>query len=345
MNIVRECFKDVEARRKDIVQADLALTSAKKSEREALVELKRVLLIYLPNLVLRDIENVLSEVYWEDRSFGQVAKDVYYDLFRSSKFVPQARKLPAHCRCGSVFDVTANNWTAVPPQCVSIHQIVGNDAALQLNQTCGGCLAEKDKVRKSTKVQTDTSSTNKNEPIAIQTSYRGYRFRSRLEARWAVFFDYLKSSWEYEKEGVLLPCGPYLPDFWFPDPDGVGPIWVETKPNIVIGRDMIAERVGVLQQKQLEENLKCSELSVATSDRVVMLSGMPDECEVRVWSAGVLIGQGVLGENAVGIDFGVRNFSCGLRVPTEVSRPFMKMACSAAKSARFEHGESPECKS
>ncbi len=24
---------------------------------------------------------------------------------------------------------------------------------------------------------------------AIQTKYRGYHFRSRLEARWAVFFD------------------------------------------------------------------------------------------------------------------------------------------------------------
>jgi len=24
---------------------------------------------------------------------------------------------------------------------------------------------------------------------AIETQYRGYRFRSRLEARWAVFFD------------------------------------------------------------------------------------------------------------------------------------------------------------
>lgn len=26
---------------------------------------------------------------------------------------------------------------------------------------------------------------------AIETRYKGYRFRSRLEARWAVFFDAL----------------------------------------------------------------------------------------------------------------------------------------------------------
>lgn len=47
----------------------------------------------------------------------------------------------------------------------------------------------------------------------IETSYRGYRFRSRLEARWAVFFDTLGVPWEYEAEGYHTPAGPYLPDF------------------------------------------------------------------------------------------------------------------------------------
>ncbi len=36
---------------------------------------------------------------------------------------------------------------------------------------------------------------------AIETRYKGYRFRSRLEARWAVYFDTLGWKWEYEKEG------------------------------------------------------------------------------------------------------------------------------------------------
>lgn len=52
---------------------------------------------------------------------------------------------------------------------------------------------------------------------AIETRYKGYRFRSRLEARWAVFFDALGFRWEYEAEGFALPSGPYLPDFWLPD--------------------------------------------------------------------------------------------------------------------------------
>ena len=39
---------------------------------------------------------------------------------------------------------------------------------------------------------------------AIETEYKGYRFRSRLEARWAVFFDALGLKWDYEPEGFDL---------------------------------------------------------------------------------------------------------------------------------------------
>lgn len=51
---------------------------------------------------------------------------------------------------------------------------------------------------------------------AIETRYDGYRFRSRLESRWAVFFNTLDLPYEYEPEGFHLPTGPYLPDFWLP---------------------------------------------------------------------------------------------------------------------------------
>lgn len=48
----------------------------------------------------------------------------------------------------------------------------------------------------------------------IETVYNGYRFRSRLEARWAVFFDAMGIEYEYEPEGYVLPDGSkYLPDF------------------------------------------------------------------------------------------------------------------------------------
>lgn len=52
---------------------------------------------------------------------------------------------------------------------------------------------------------------------AIQTKYKGYTFRSRLEARWAVFLDALRIRWQYESEGYVLSDGrTYLPDFWLP---------------------------------------------------------------------------------------------------------------------------------
>lgn len=48
----------------------------------------------------------------------------------------------------------------------------------------------------------------------IETIYNSYRFRSRLEARWAVFFNALGVEFEYEPEGFVLPSGKYyLPDF------------------------------------------------------------------------------------------------------------------------------------
>lgn len=56
---------------------------------------------------------------------------------------------------------------------------------------------------------------------AIETVYNGYRFRSRLEARWAVFFDSAGIKYLYEPEGfeIETPDGAirYLPDFYFPN--------------------------------------------------------------------------------------------------------------------------------
>ena len=51
---------------------------------------------------------------------------------------------------------------------------------------------------------------------AIETEYRGYRFRSRLEARWAVFFDEAGIEWVYEPQGFDVNGRYYLPDFYLP---------------------------------------------------------------------------------------------------------------------------------
>lgn len=61
----------------------------------------------------------------------------------------------------------------------------------------------------------------------IETRYAGCRFRSRLEARWAVFFDVLGIRWQYEPQGFHVGPRrrPYLPDFHLP---ALG-WWIEVK--------------------------------------------------------------------------------------------------------------------
>lgn len=66
---------------------------------------------------------------------------------------------------------------------------------------------------------------------AIDTVYNGYKFRSRLEARWAVFFGNMKLEYEYESEGYELDSGlRYLPDFYLPLLD----VYVEIKPQAIL---------------------------------------------------------------------------------------------------------------
>lgn len=72
---------------------------------------------------------------------------------------------------------------------------------------------------------------------AIETEYDGYRFRSRLEARWAIVWNELGIDYLYEPEGLKVPIRyrtqwypraavlRYLPDFQLPD---LG-LWAEVK--------------------------------------------------------------------------------------------------------------------
>ena len=82
---------------------------------------------------------------------------------------------------------------------------------------------------------------------AIETHWRGYRFRSRTEARWAVLFASAKIAFDYEPEGFSLPSGPYLPDFWLPDHWA----WLEVKgaePNDAEIRKAVELAIGTKRQ-------------------------------------------------------------------------------------------------
>ncbi len=74
---------------------------------------------------------------------------------------------------------------------------------------------------------------------ARPTVYRGVRFRSRLEARWAAFFDCIEWQWKYEP----VDLQGWTPDFWVSFPcthsecertygqrDGSHELYIEVKP-------------------------------------------------------------------------------------------------------------------
>jgi hypothetical protein len=86
---------------------------------------------------------------------------------------------------------------------------------------------------------------------AIETRYAGCHFRSRLEARWAVFFDQLGIKWEYEVDGFELSTGRYLPDFLLTDCS----TWVEVRgTNDRVDLDHLAAVAAELPQRPLGIN-------------------------------------------------------------------------------------------
>ena len=63
----------------------------------------------------------------------------------------------------------------------------------------------------------------------IETYYRGVFYRSRLEARWAVFFDEINIKHNYEQRGIKIGKYSYLPDFRLPD--AFAELYIEIKPR------------------------------------------------------------------------------------------------------------------
>jgi hypothetical protein len=159
---------------------------------------------------------------------------------------------------------------------------------------------------------------------AIETQYNGYKFRSRLEARWAVFFDAMGIKFDYEREGFNLSNKIYyLPDFWLPQ---VG-MWAEIKP------------------------VKFSEIELEKARRLVeqeghpllMLIGPPDfvnyyAFEREAWSDEVMAWYNYSLIDKMIIK-GEHRFPAGDFLPDhcpECWPPEYELAVIAAKSARFE---------
>ena len=69
----------------------------------------------------------------------------------------------------------------------------------------------------------------------IKTVYNGYLFKSKLEAKWAVFFDRIGIGYQYEPEAFAVEGGWYTPDFYLPDvylrSNEESGVYIEVKPT------------------------------------------------------------------------------------------------------------------
>lgn len=196
----------------------------------------------------------------------------------------------------------------------------------------------------------------------IQTYYNGIKFRSRTEARWAVFFDALGVPYIYEKEGydlgqlisaallerqgspeeailielASLNLGWYLPDFWLPNQE----LWVEIKG----GRPTELDWDKVRALKFLS-GYRCH----------LFFGGIPNYVRYK---PDLSDGEIICNEyhdawcicptcGTVSITFEGRcsRLPCGCFKGKDHIRtcnhPVIIRACKAARSARFEYGEHP----
>ncbi len=85
--------------------------------------------------------------------------------------------------------------------------------------------------------------------FGIPTSYGGTRFRSRLEARWAAFFDLMGWEWEYEPADL----NGWIPDFSLRTSPTV---YVEVKPTKVFLEDVAAKMVRGLPGEEARNSIE-----------------------------------------------------------------------------------------
>lgn len=194
----------------------------------------------------------------------------------------------------------------------------------------------------------------------IPTRYNGYNFRSRAEARWAVLLDHVKVPWSYEQQGFdLNRFGRYLPDFWLPKQDA----FLEVKPHVPLPDDFETLRavalaiashktvwvVGSLESFALRDKHLCRGLKIhptGDSEESFMFGflGSTPPCDVDMpkfaserdevdW-----LKQQIAAKRANASRFRDNNPQMVTRMVDETD--WLGSAISAARSARFEHGES-----
>lgn len=207
----------------------------------------------------------------------------------------------------------------------------------------------------------------------IETWYQGYRFRSRLEARWAVFFNALGLRWAYEPEGFELPGGGrYLPDFRVLTPQG-NSIWYEVKHAGVVTDpkfEKFRDSLSVIDKDGGRTEVKRA--SILSGDPLGYLANAESQEAGRTCPRCGLLGDPAYGggcQSCPGAEFRFGCQSCDFETPSGGYHPYeeglrglsvtqhkgdvlialvdwcefvirkLHPAARAARSARFECGE------
>lgn len=167
----------------------------------------------------------------------------------------------------------------------------------------------------------------------IQTRYSGCHFRSRLEARWAVFFNELGIHWEYEPEGFQLTDGStYLPDFKLtPNAIGWPVVYVEVKPFDSLSKIQADKLFRFFEEMSKVDKRTC----------LWVCKGLPSDEETICLhsSTDSKIGPMVTPLGSTG-PHELTTFAGFVGLIAKVSKERVLKSAIAAKSARFEHGES-----
>lgn len=192
----------------------------------------------------------------------------------------------------------------------------------------------------------------------IQTYYNGYKFRSRLEARWAVFFDAAGVKYEYEPEGFVLPSGKtYLPDFLIHGCTERGPsdIWVEVKGA------MTKEDAEKIEEFAMQGNVIGGSDFIPPKNPIIVLDSIPNGNSAwDLWENMCFHGfEQMNGFNVYPFNFYLVDgdyFSFGLMANGHgglalcgadssyyggLDEELTVYAYNKARQARFEHGETP----
>lgn len=196
---------------------------------------------------------------------------------------------------------------------------------------------------------------------AIETVYNGYYFRSRLEARWAVFFDAMNIRYIYEPEGYKVELSPneiyrYLPDFFLPEYE----LFAEVKG---------ADHRGQIPKEDAEKMSWMIDYGGPCRNGIILLGNIPDPDGAASiwWAIWRWMGKGleygyVLGDEPAGHSWDLDSVETLMSAPYYFNDDYqlthamyisdergkaihgsrIEQALTMARRARFEHGETPQ---